>query len=324
MMTENTEPTDDLRAELGRETNKKASWQVSTLLFLVFIALGLAGRSVESIAILVGVLLFHEAGHALGMLVFGYRDVQIFFLPFFGAAVTGRKPDAPAWQRTVILLLGPLPGICVGIALLLVSRGAGIAGEIGRMAVYINVFNLLPFEPLDGGRVLGVTLFARWRWLEAAFGALGAIALFAIGVKLGAWLLGLLGAFSLFGVRRRFRIAEAAKRIVDRGLPVDAPVDAVAPETLAALDNEARAFLAPVEASLPQRAALVREIHLRARAAPPGPLATVGLLFAYGFGWVLSIVAVGIIAYLSEPPADVPNPADGEMGNVGAFEHSSR
>lgn len=37
----------------------------------------------------IGVLLFHELGHYVAMRLFGYRDVRMFFVPFFGAAVSG-------------------------------------------------------------------------------------------------------------------------------------------------------------------------------------------------------------------------------------------
>ena len=47
-------------------------------------------------AILVGVLLIHEAGHAIAMRAFGYREISMFFIPFFGAAVTGTEKEMPS------------------------------------------------------------------------------------------------------------------------------------------------------------------------------------------------------------------------------------
>src|SRR5258706_5980780 len=48
-------------------------------------------RRPTALLVLVGVLLFHELGHYLGMRAFGYGDVRMFFIPFFGAAVSGKS-----------------------------------------------------------------------------------------------------------------------------------------------------------------------------------------------------------------------------------------
>lgn len=286
------EAVDALRVELSRERVDERSGLIAALLLVLYVYQGLREGSVPSLAILVGVLLVHEGGHALGMLAFGYRDVRVFFLPFFGAAVTGRKEDAPAWQRAVVLLLGPVPGLLLGVALLLATRGDGLAGEIGRMAVYINVFNLLPFEPLDGGRLLGVTLFSRSRWLEAAFGALGAFAILAMGLKLGTWPLAVVAGLALLALPRRLRVAAAARRIVERDLPMGPRVETLPAETLAALDAEACVVTPPIAQLLPERAAVVRELHGRIHASPPGGLATLALVGAYGGSCLISLVAV--------------------------------
>ena len=48
---------------------------------------GMGGLSVEMLAILVGVLFVHELGHWVAMRVFGYRNLKMFFIPFFGAGL---------------------------------------------------------------------------------------------------------------------------------------------------------------------------------------------------------------------------------------------
>lgn len=58
-------------------------------LVLSLIAFVLAGRGQQApleLAIVAGVIFFHELGHWLGMKIFGYRDLKIFFIPFFGGA----------------------------------------------------------------------------------------------------------------------------------------------------------------------------------------------------------------------------------------------
>lgn len=293
---QDSEEVEGLRNHLAREAPRARFGLINLVLMLAFVMVGLAGGSVESLVILACVLLFHEAGHALGMLAFGYRDVQVFFLPFFGAAVSGQKPDAPAWQRVVVSLLGPLPGIVLGMVLVLLSGGHGWMGEAGKMAVYINVFNLLPFEPLDGGRVLADTVFSRSRWAEAAFAVAGALALVGIGVATESWLLAVFGGFAIFAVPRRFRMATAAKRIGQLGLPMSPTVETLPGVTLSAMRKEAFVVSPATPELLATQAVVVRELHGRLRTSPPGALATLVLLTAYGGGWLLSLVAVVLTA----------------------------
>src|SRR5262249_26862794 len=100
--------------------SRRVFWLVLTLAlcFLLF----WNGSAPAEAFILIGVLLFHEAGHFLGMRTFGYRDVRMFFIPGFGAAVAGKKEGVPAWQEAIVLLLGPLPGLVLGSALYLWDR----------------------------------------------------------------------------------------------------------------------------------------------------------------------------------------------------------
>src|SRR5262249_32626040 len=153
--------------------------------------------------ILVGVLLFHELGHFLGMRLFGYRDVSMFFIPFFGAAVTGRKDWAPVWQRAVVLLLGPLPGLVLGSALwvgLLKAEHPFICEAAGWL-IALNLLNLVPIEPLDGGRLVNLLLFFRHPRLEAAALCLSAVTVALVGeFVFGSWVLFGVGVLILLGV----------------------------------------------------------------------------------------------------------------------------
>jgi hypothetical protein len=89
-------------------------WFLVGLILFALVLLG--GESAAKVGILVGVLLFHETRHFIGMRLCGYEDVSMFFIPFFGAAVTGCKYRAPVWQQVVIVLLGPLPAGLAPIA----------------------------------------------------------------------------------------------------------------------------------------------------------------------------------------------------------------
>ena len=112
---------------------------------------------------------------------FGFRDVRMFFIPFFGAAVSGRPRGAAAWKEAAVTLLGPLPGIAAGVALVVWATTRhypdALSFRVVEALLVLNVFNLLPFGFLDGGRFLERVLFSRHRVLEVAFVALGSLAL---------------------------------------------------------------------------------------------------------------------------------------------------
>jgi hypothetical protein len=150
--------------ELEKIRNLKSNWlQILAILVIslvLFIGLGARKNPVAFTATLVGVLLFHELGHYVGMRIFGYRNVRMFFIPFFGAAVSGQKTSAKSYQEVVVTLLGPLPGLCLAVVLIGVAcipaLGREYRLELIRASMLlglINGFNLLPVLPLDGGRV---------------------------------------------------------------------------------------------------------------------------------------------------------------------------
>jgi Zn-dependent protease len=162
---------------------------------------------------IVGVLALHETGHYLGMRWFGYRDMRMFFVPALGAAVSGHKPGVPAWQEAIVLLLGPLPGLLLGCGIYFVDLVDAVPLLRGGAAwlVTLNFLNLLPFEPLDGGKLCNRHLFSRVRWLEMVAVVLGTVGL--VLVCLGpVWIcLGLSAALAIFGLApARYKLARAA------------------------------------------------------------------------------------------------------------------
>ena len=174
----------EILAELDRLQAGRASGESGFILLLVSLALfvvasmtGAGGLPFDMIAILVGVLFVHELGHWLAMRAFGYRNLKMFFIPFFGAAVSGRHYNVPGWKKAVVSLMGPLPGIVLGSALGFtgVALHQPLLIKIGVTAVVLNGFNLLPVLPLDGGWILQAILLCRHHLIELLF-RLGAIA----------------------------------------------------------------------------------------------------------------------------------------------------
>ncbi len=120
---------------------------------VLFAALGAAAWDWKFVWLLIPILLFHELGHYVAMKVFGYRNLRMFFIPLFGAAVSGQHFNAPGWKQIVVATWGRCRASCsatLGVAGVLAERPLLI--EAAVLTLIINGLNLLPVLPLDGGR----------------------------------------------------------------------------------------------------------------------------------------------------------------------------
>jgi Zn-dependent protease len=237
----------------------------------------------ELLLLILVVVLVHEAGHFAGMKLFGYADVDMFFIPLFGGAVSGRGADVPGYQRALVALMGPVPGLALGTGCLVAYWSTGLR-PLWRLAqgfLLINAFNLLPFYPLDGGHLLGEVLFCRSRHAELlvrlASGALLALA----GWLSGYWVLVALGVLAMLFSGGGFRTAGLVRRLryslpagglgAGRGIP---------PEAAATIIAEVRAAHPYLEEPA-DIAGKVEEVWEKLRVRPPGLLATVLILLFY-------------------------------------------
>jgi Zn-dependent protease len=179
----------------------------------------------EMLPVLLGVLLFHEFGHALAMRAFGYRDLSVVVLPFLGAVAFGRKDDAGPWQKLIVLLAGPLPGLIVAVVCLeLAMRGGSdpLLLKIGVMALVLNLFNLLPLTPLDGGQIVDTFLFARRPRFRFAFFTVSVLALIGIALMLDSTALAAAGVLLALGIPslwRRLRMLSGIDLATESDVP---------------------------------------------------------------------------------------------------------
>lgn len=153
--------------------------------------------------LLLGVLFLHESGHLLAMRFFGYKNLQMLFLPFLGAVAIGKKNAVSAWKELIILFAGPLPGLCAGIVMAtLIQEPGELTRQLINLLIILNLFNLLPFYPLDGGQIANILIFSRSHRLELAFQILSAACLTLVGIFLSR-ILAVIGFFMLAGHIKR-------------------------------------------------------------------------------------------------------------------------
>ncbi|MCW5559934.1 MAG: site-2 protease family protein, partial [Verrucomicrobiae bacterium] len=112
------------------------------------------------------ILLFvHECGHLVVAKAFGLPVGAPVFIPFMGAFIALKEAPKNAWIEACVGIGGPLLG-SAGAAL---CHGAGIAfGQPLLVALawtgyWLNLFNLVPIGPLDGGRI--ATALSPWLWV---------------------------------------------------------------------------------------------------------------------------------------------------------------
>lgn len=118
----------------------------------------------------------HEMGHVAALSRFGIRASAPMFIPGFGALVRLQQYPADAREDARIGLAGPRWGLGAAIVAsgVFLLTQAPIWAAIAAFGAWINLFNLLPFGPLDGGR--GFRAMSRvQRWGACAVLVAGAL-----------------------------------------------------------------------------------------------------------------------------------------------------
>jgi Zn-dependent protease len=112
----------------------------------------------------VALLFVHEAGHAIQMRREGVKPNWMIFIPFLGAAVGARSLGGNALAEARIGLAGPVIGTAG--ALLVLAGGAAAGSDLllalAYTGLFLNLFNLVPVVPFDGGRAMAA--MAPWMW----------------------------------------------------------------------------------------------------------------------------------------------------------------
>lgn len=111
-------------------------------------------------ALLLALLIIHEAGHALAMRWVGLPVKGVFFIPFFGGVAVSAEPHRNEAERGFVALMGPGFSLVTTAAF---AAGAYLTGEevfaqLAFLSAILNGINLAPVLPLDGGHVLDSAL----------------------------------------------------------------------------------------------------------------------------------------------------------------------
>ncbi|GAC36073.1 metalloprotease [Paraglaciecola psychrophila] len=169
--------------------------------------------SIEFAIALICCLVFHEYGHIRAMKYFGLKTKGIYLIPFVGGLALSDDKINTRWQDIVISIMGPFFGLILSIACL-VGYWLTDIEVLAGLAVFnalLNLFNMLPVLPLDGGHVLKSIAFSINSRVGIVACALGAMLGVYVSYHFGLALLGFLlaiGSVEIFFEYKRRHLSE--------------------------------------------------------------------------------------------------------------------
>ena len=110
-------------------------------------------------------ILVHEMGHVIAAKCVGIPVTAPLFIPFIGASIVMKQNPRDAWSEALMAYGGPLAGGIGGWICFVLGEALNspLLIAIASFTFVINLFNMIPVPPLDGGRICAAV--SRWFWL---------------------------------------------------------------------------------------------------------------------------------------------------------------
>jgi Zn-dependent protease len=116
----------------------------------------------------IALLFCHEMGHYVAARQRGLAVGAPTFIPFVGAWIELKDQPMDAETEAYVGMAGPLAGTVAALACYFLARSEGsqLLLAVAYSGLFLNLFNLIPLPPLDGGRMTAV--ISRKFWLLGA------------------------------------------------------------------------------------------------------------------------------------------------------------
>ena len=191
----------------------ESNWGLTAFTIVLFIGTFLLvyPDDFRFVLFLIVVLLIHEFGHYIFMKKYDYENVRMLFIPLMGAFVQGRKDKYSQRQGFIVTALGPFPGIIIGSILLIISASYQYEWmvEWSFIFLFINILNLVPIDPLDGGQLFKLLINKKRDMFLMIFALISSLMLIGLGWLIDSWLMiafGFLMGFKVRGIQRNHLI----------------------------------------------------------------------------------------------------------------------
>lgn len=158
-------------------------------------------------------LAIHESGHVWAMRRVGIPTRGFYLIPFVGGVAVPERAFKTQGEHAFVAIMGPIFGIvpaCAAAVWYLVT-GSALAAAASAWIASLNLFNLVPLYPLDGGRLTSAMMLS----MKSSFIFRMFIAVSIFGIVASAyfeiWLFVIVGSLGLIETcshRTRFGWAE--------------------------------------------------------------------------------------------------------------------
>jgi stage IV sporulation protein FB len=191
----------------------ESNWGLTVFSIVLFVGVFLLvfNDQLQFVLFLILVLFIHELGHYIFMKLYKYENVRMLFIPLMGAFVQGTKDKYSQKQSFIVVSAGPFPGLYVGILLLILSSIYKLDWlvELSFLFLFLNIVNLLPIDPLDGGQLFKLMVNRKRDLFLLIFALLSSLTLISFGFLMNSWIMigfGFIMAIKIRSIQRNYII----------------------------------------------------------------------------------------------------------------------
>ena len=191
----------------------ESNWGLTFFSLVLFVGtfLFLFKDQLRFVLFLILVLFIHEMGHFLFMKLFKYENVRMLFIPLMGAFVQGSKEKYSQKESFFVISAGPFPGIWIGTMLLVFASQYQQEWmlELSFLFLFLNVVNLFPIDPLDGGQLFKLYVNKKRDLFLMLFALFSSLLMIFVGWMIDSYVIlafGFLMGFKVRGFQRNHHI----------------------------------------------------------------------------------------------------------------------
>jgi len=147
--------------------------------------------------------------------------------------VSGRKNEYSQIESSLMVIAGPLPGILLGFVLLYNGWGepSSLSIQLGVILILLNVMNLIPIDPLDGGQLMRILFFNNYEFAQLIFTAVSSLAIAGIGLYFNSWLMIIFGLLLGFRIRNKHKLYLIRKDMKDDDIEYESNYEDISNKT---------------------------------------------------------------------------------------------